>query len=108
MAGFLATQRHVLAILVLERTVMSKLVSAHDVHVITSVQVLSMKFAQLCMRSCCVSSGVVSHTGHVVAGIKATADVECILLQARGGSPEQSHSERRPSQAGTAKGSVDG
>ena len=101
MAGFLATQRHVLAILVLERTVMSKLVSAHDVHVITSVHVLSMKFAQLC-------SVVLSHTGHVVAGIKATADVECILLQARGGSPEQSHSERRPSQAGTAKGSVDG
>ncbi len=52
MAGLLATQRHVLANFVLERAAMSKFFFAHDVHVITFVQVLSVKFAQLCMQSC--------------------------------------------------------
>ncbi len=49
-AGFLATQHHVLAVFALERAAMAKTFFAHDVLVITSVQVLYTKYAQLCMQ----------------------------------------------------------
>ena len=51
-AGFLATQRHVMATSVLQCAAMSKSFFAHDVRAITSVQVLCMKHAQMCMHSC--------------------------------------------------------
>jgi len=46
-AGFLATQRHVLAMF----TCCDVKVLCHDVHAITSVQVLCVKYAQLCMQN---------------------------------------------------------